>query len=239
MNIVVGGASGIGAAVAAVLPGETIIGDRVGGDVHCDLTDSASLIRLASSVDHLDALVVTAGVSPATADAHAIFDVDLAGMARVLQAFESLVAPGSGAVCVASMAGHLGVWPATTIRQLDDPLSTPDAGLTSDPSTAYMLAKLGVIRLVRRTAPEWGRRGARIVSVSPGVVETPMGNLESAGTGGTAEIAHGSALGRIGQPEELAAVIAFLCSDQASYITGTDILVDGGAVAAIERQDGG
>jgi NAD(P)-dependent dehydrogenase (short-subunit alcohol dehydrogenase family) len=231
MNVVIGGASGIGTAVAAVLTGETLVADRDGGSVHCDLTDPASLARLAGVVDHLDALVVTAGVSPAMADARTIFDVDLAGMARVLQAFDGLVSAGSVAVCVASMAGHLGAWPADTLERLDDPLSTPDAGLTDDPGMAYVLAKLGVIRLVRRTAPGWGRRGGRIVSVSPGVVETPMGRLEMASTGGTSEMASGCALGRIGRAEEVAAVIRFLCSEQASYLTGTDVLVDGGAVA--------
>ena len=234
MNVVIGGASGIGAAVAAILPGETLVADRKGGDVHCDLTDGASLVALATMMDSLDALVVTAGVSPAMADARTIFDVDLAGTARVLQAFDSLVVSGSVAVCIASMAGHLGgPWPDETLEQLDAPLSSPDAGLTDDPGFAYLLAKLGVMRLVRRTSLVWGGRGARILSVSPGVVDTPMGRAEVDSTSGAAELARGSALGRMGRPEELAAVIAFLCSDQASYMTGTDILVDGGAVAAL------
>jgi NAD(P)-dependent dehydrogenase (short-subunit alcohol dehydrogenase family) len=234
MNVVIGGASGIGAAVAAVLPGETMVADREGGDVHCDLADLPSLLAVATMVDHLEALVVTAGLSPVMADARTIFDVDLAGTARVLEAFDSRVGEGSVAVCVASMAGHLGgPWPDATIAQLDDPLRSPDAGLTDDPGFAYLLAKLGVMRLVRRTAPEWGGRGARILSVSPGVVDTPMGRLEVEGTGGAADLASGSALGRLARPEELATVIAFLCSDGASYMTGTDILVDGGAVAAL------
>jgi NAD(P)-dependent dehydrogenase (short-subunit alcohol dehydrogenase family) len=231
MNVVIGGASGIGAAVSAVLPGRTLVADRVGGDVTCDLTDASSIRTLADQVDDLDLLVVTAGVSPAMADARTIFDVDLAGMDRVLSAFDHLVRPGVVAVCVASMAGHLGDWPEETIAALDDPLTSPDAGLTDDPGTAYLLAKLGVLRLIRRTAPSWGQRGARIVSVSPGVINTPMGQLELSDTEGTAAMAESCALGRMGRPEEVAAVIRFLCSDDASYITGTDILVDGGAVA--------
>lgn len=231
MNVVIGGTSGIGAAVAATLPGETLIADRNGGAVHCDLTDPPSLAGLAGMVDHLDALVVTAGVSPSMTDARTIFDVDLAGMARVLQAFDGVVTAGSVAVCVASMAGHFGAWPDEVLEKLDDPLGTPVAGLTDDPGIAYVLAKLGVIRLVERMAPEWGRRGARIVSVSPGVVETPMGRLEVASGEGTSEFVTGCALGRIGQAEEVAAVIRFLCSAEASYVTGSDVLVDGGAVA--------
>ena len=233
MNVVIGGASGIGAFVANMLPGGALIGDSAGGDVICDLSDMQSLVELVNHVDHLEALVVTAGVSPAMADARTIFDVDLAGMARVLQAFDDLVGVGSVAVCVASMAGHLGVWSAETLAAIDHPLTSPDAGLTDDPATAYILAKMGVIRLVQREAPRWGRRGARIISVSPGVTETPMGALELSHTGGTKEVVAASALGRAGHPEELASVISFLCSPGASYVTGTDVLVDGGAVAAL------
>ena len=76
--------------------------------------------------------------------------------------------------------------------------------------------------------------GARIVSVSPGVVATPMGELEMAAGQGAAEMAAMSAVGRAGRPEELAAVIGFLCSPAASYVTGTDVLVDGGTVAAVQ-----
>jgi NAD(P)-dependent dehydrogenase (short-subunit alcohol dehydrogenase family) len=234
MNVVIGGASGIGAATVALLSGETLTADRVGADAYCDLSDPVSLFDLSKLVDRLDALVVTAGVSPAMADARTIFDVDLAGMARVLTAFDGLVTSGTVAVCVASMAGHLGTWPDEILQALDDPLGTPDAGLTDDSSTAYILAKLGVTRLVRRTSLEWGPRGARILSVSPGVINTPMGKLEFAKTAGTAEIAEGSALGRKGSAEEVAAVISFLCSASASFMTGADVLVDGGAVASLD-----
>jgi NAD(P)-dependent dehydrogenase (short-subunit alcohol dehydrogenase family) len=233
MNVVIGGGSGIGQAVAKILSGRTVVADRAGTAIKCDLTDASSLTSLARDVDELDALVVTAGVSPAMTDARTIFDVDLAGVARVLDAFDHLVRPGVVAVCVASMAGHLGSWTDETLQALDEPLSCIDAGLTDDPATAYMLAKLGVLRLVRRTARSWGARGARIVSVSPGVIDTPMGRLELADTEGTRAMVDASALGRAGRADEIASVIRFLCSDDASYITGTDVLVDGGSVASL------
>lgn len=223
----------MGEAVASVLPGRTLIADRAGGEVQCDITDPSSLAALATHVDELHALVITAGVSPAMADARTIFDVDLAGTARVLAAFDHLVRPGVVAVCVASMAGHIGDWGNEVLQALDDPLTSPDAKLTDDPGTAYMLAKLGVLRLVRRTAPSWGKRGARIVSVSPGVIDTPMGRLEMESTQEAPAIVESCCLGRMGRPMDIALAIRFLCSAEAGYITGTDLLVDGGSVAVL------
>jgi len=233
MNVVIGGASGIGAAVAAMLPGETLVADRAGGEVDCDVTDRASLDAVVGLVDRLDALVVTAGLSPALAGADAIMAVNLAGTANVLDAFDPLIGEGTVVVLLASMAGHMGQYPAEVLSALDDPATAPGAGLTDDAATAYMMSKLGVIRLVRRTAGSYGGRGARIVSVSPGVVDTPMGKKEFASGNGTAETAAAGAFGRQARPEELAEVIAFVCSPKASFVTGVDWLVDGGAVAAL------
>jgi NAD(P)-dependent dehydrogenase (short-subunit alcohol dehydrogenase family) len=234
VHVVIGGGSGIGAAVVPLLDGPTLVADRVGTEVACDLTDRASLEAVRDQVDRLDALVVTAGVSPTMADARTILDVDLVGMARVLDVFDPLVAEGTVAVCIASMAAHLVDLPPETMAVLDDPTDEAAVtGLTDDPNMAYVFAKQGVHRLVRRLAAPWGARGARIVSVSPGVVATPMGEAEMASGNGTTEMAEASALGRAAQADELAAAIAFLCSPAASYITGTDLLVDGGTVSAL------
>jgi len=233
MNVVIGGGSGIGAAVVPILSGSTLVADRVGTEVVCDVTDPASVAALVARVDRLDALVVTAGVSPVQADARTVFAVDLVGMARVLETFDPLVGPGTVAVCIASMAGHLLEPPPETLAALDDPLSGAVFELADDSAHAYVLAKRGVLRMVRRLAVPWGRRGGRILSVSPGVVATPMGNAEMESGRGAAAIAAASALGRPAHPEELASVIAFLCSEGASYMTGCDVLVDGGSVVAL------
>ncbi len=234
MHVIIGGGSGIGAAVVPVLAGEVLVADRIGGDVFCDLTDASSIVALVERVDRLDTLVVTAGVSPSMADARAILEIDLVGMARVLDAFEPLVAAGTVAVCVASMAAHMATPPPEVLEVLDRPRDVEAVtSLTDDPGLAYLYAKHGVVRLVRHLAGPWGARGGRIVSVSPGVVDTPMGELELASGNGTDQMAAASALGRVARPDEIAAVIGFLCSDAASYVTGTDVLVDGGTVAAV------
>ena len=234
MNVVIGGASGIGAEVASRLPGRTLVADRSGGEVECDITDPASIGELVAKVDQLDALVLTAGLSPSLAVGRAILDVNLVGAARVVEAFDPLVREGTVAVLTASMAGHLaGDVDAETLAVLDDPLGGAAATLDADAPTAYGWSKLGVRRLVRRTAAAWGDRGARIVSVSPGVVDTPMGRSEIASGNGTDIMVTLSAMGRAARPEEIASVVAFLCSDGASYVTGCDWLVDGGSCAAL------
>jgi NAD(P)-dependent dehydrogenase (short-subunit alcohol dehydrogenase family) len=126
------------------------------------------------------------------------------------------------------------------ISALDDPLSDrffegfAALGVDPDePQFAYPMSKCGVIRMVRRLAPSWGARGARILSVSPGINDTPMNRLDEVRNPIMAEIIKNSPLGRRGRPEEVASVVAFLTSAGASYMTGSDVLIDGGMVASI------
>jgi NAD(P)-dependent dehydrogenase (short-subunit alcohol dehydrogenase family) len=104
-------------------------------------------------------------------------------------------------------------------------------GLLDHSGLAYAVAKRGVVRLVERRARAWGEAGARLVSLSPGIIDTPMGRLEWDNQPVMADMVATSAAQREGRPEEIAAVVEFLVSDAASFVSGTDFLVDGGVVA--------
>ncbi|MFM8303031.1 MAG: SDR family oxidoreductase, partial [Actinomycetota bacterium] len=103
-----------------------------------------------------------------------------------------------------------------------------------DPGVAYAYAKRGVQRLVRRTAIAWGPAGGRINSMSPGLIDTPMGRQEFSQQPAMATMLERTPLGRQGRADELAAVVAFLCGPEASYVSGSDVLVDGGCTAGVE-----
>jgi NAD(P)-dependent dehydrogenase (short-subunit alcohol dehydrogenase family) len=254
-NVVVGGAAGMGAEVARLLAprGRLIVADRDGdGATHLaaelggeaegmafDLTNPRNVASLVESTGELGALVVTAGLSPSMAEGRRIYDVNLIALASLLTAVEPTLVPGSVAVCFASMAGHMMPPSAEVDAILDDPASPTFfdqlAALGLDPDVsefAYAISKAGVMRLVRRRAKQWGTRGARLLSLSPGIIDTGMGRLENDNQPMMADLLRDSALGRMAAPEEVAKVAVFLTSDDASFMTGTDVLVDGGAIAA-------
>ena len=107
-----------------------------------------------------------------------------------------------------------------------------------DPGMAYVWAKRGVRRLVQQEAVRLGPAGARICSISPGIIDTPQGRQESAQQPTMAMMVEHTPLGREGRADELAAVVAFLLSDEASFMSGVDVLVDGGVCAALRGPSG-
>lgn len=260
LRIIVGAGSGIGAAVAARLAdtGPLLladvragalaeVADRLPGDVStaiCDISDPSDVQALLKAADESArppaAVVITAGLSPSMAGGRRIHDVNLIGTERLICGFEALAGSGTACVVLASMAGRM----IPTDENIDQILSKPladsffdqldSAGLDSDDSEiAYAVSKRGVQLSARRHASGWGARGARLVSVSPGIIGTAMGRQEAAGQPAMVDLLRASALERMGDADEVAAVVEFLVSDAASYVTGTDLLVDGGTVAAM------
>lgn len=262
--IVVTGVGGMGAAVARrigsgatvvladfdeqLLATESAALTTLGYDVIAravDVSDKESvgaLADVAAGAGPVVAVVHTAGLSPVQASVEAILHVDLLGTALMLDAFGAVIGAGGAGVFIASMAGTMASLDPVVEQRLattptDELLGLPELApdAIGDPATAYVVAKRANQVRVAAASPAWGRRGARVNSLSPGVIATPMGNAELGGPSGEvmrAMIA-GSGTGRVGTPEDIAGVVDFLVGRDAGYITGTDVLVDGGVVASL------
>jgi NAD(P)-dependent dehydrogenase (short-subunit alcohol dehydrogenase family) len=197
------------------------------------------LAELAASLGAVTQVAHTAGLSPTQASAEAILAVDLLGTALVLQEFGEVIAPGGAGVVIASMAGHL--FPPLSAEQVRALAHNPVGELLqlefisqlTNPGIAYAIAKQANHIRVQAASAQWGRRGARINSISPGVISTPMGQQELASESGDAmrAMVAVSGTGRFGTPDDIAAATAFLLGPDATFITGTDLLVDGGVTA--------
>jgi NAD(P)-dependent dehydrogenase (short-subunit alcohol dehydrogenase family) len=214
----------------------------VAGDVSKP-EDVARMLDAAARLGRLVAVAHAAGVSPTMADWRRILDVDLCGTARLAEAVRPALAAGGALVCFASIAGHLIPVPAEVLALLDAPLA-PDFLAKLEPllarggsALAYGFAKRGVIRLGERLAPAFGAGGARIVSVSPGLIlDTPQGQQELAQQPAMRTMLERTPLARGGRAEDVAAVVEWLCfSPGAAFLTGTDLRVDGGVTAALQH----
>jgi len=203
----------------------------------------AELARLAAASGRVSNVVHTAGLSPEQASAEKILAVDLAGVAITLEEFGRVIEPGGSGVVIASMAAHmyppfepdverqLATAPADELLRLE--ACSPERITSSQ--LAYPFAKRANLIRVAAAATSWGQRGARINSISPGVISTAMGRGELAGGSGQfmLQMVEASGTGRIGTPDDIAAAAEFLLGPSASFLTGIDLLVDGGVIAAM------
>ena len=201
-----------------------------------------ALVETATARGDITGLIHAAGVSPSQAPVEAILAVDLYGTAVVLEEFGNVIAPGGAGVVIASQSGHrlgaltpeqnnaLATTPADELLQL--PMLQP--GQVSDTLHAYQLAKRGNALRVMAEAVRWAKRGARVNTISPGIIITPLAIDELTGPRGEGyrRMIELSPVGRAGTPDEVAAVAALLMGPDGGFITGSDILMDGGVTAS-------
>lgn len=204
-----------------------------------DADSVAALVEHAASLGAVTHVIHAAGVSPVQASAQAIVAVDVVGTALVLEEFGRLVAPGGAGIVIASQAGYmLPPLDEATSRALARTPARELAGLPAlasitDSGHAYSMAKRANILRVQAAALTWGDRGARVNSISPGIIMTPLARDEMSGPGaaGYRAMLEASPAKRVGTPDEIGQAAAFMMG--ATFLTGADLLIDGGVIAAI------
>jgi NAD(P)-dependent dehydrogenase (short-subunit alcohol dehydrogenase family) len=200
------------------------------------------LVETATGLGNITGLIHAAGVSPSQASPAMILKVDLYGTALVLQEFGNVIARGGAGVVIASQSGHR--LPPLTVEQNEALATTPVEQLLAlpflqpdqvrDSLHAYQLSKRGNSLRVMAEAVRWGKRGARLNTISPGIIMTPLANDELTGPRGVGyrRMIELSAAGRAGTPDEVGTVGALLMGSDGGFITGSDFLMDGGVTAA-------
>jgi NAD(P)-dependent dehydrogenase (short-subunit alcohol dehydrogenase family) len=201
-----------------------------------------ALVETAAGLGEVTGLIHAAGVSPSQASPATILKVDLFGTALVLEEFGHVIARGGSGVVIASQSGHR--LPALTIEQnkalattaVDELLHLPflQPEVVKDSLHAYQISKRGNSLRVMAEAVRWGRRGARINTISPGIIITPLARDELTGPRGAGyrRMIELSAAGRAGTPDEVGNVAALLMGPDGGFITGSDFLMDGGVTAS-------
>lgn len=201
-----------------------------------------ALVDKATAIGTITGVIHAAGVSPSQATPATILKVDLYGTALVLEEFGNVITHGGAAIVISSQSGHrlpaltseqnkaLAITPADELLSL--PMLQPDQ--VTDPLRAYQISKRGNSLRVMAEAVRWGKRGARVNTISPGIIFTPLARDELNGPRGEGyrRMIKLSAAGRGGTPDEVGAVGALLMGPDGTFITGSDFLMDGGVTAA-------
>ena len=186
--------------------------------------------------------VDTAGASPNQANPEHIVDLDMVGTGYAVDAFGEVMAEGGAGLIISSQAAYMYPIPNDVEVQL---VRTPTDILKNVPfikdvamqnsGLAYMIAKrMNHLQAQRAAATSWRQRRARINTISPGIIVTPLAYDEFNANGeGYQRMIDASAAQRVGTSDEIAEAAAFLLGEHARFITGTDLLIDGGVIAAI------
>jgi NAD(P)-dependent dehydrogenase (short-subunit alcohol dehydrogenase family) len=221
---------------------------NVGYEVSVAAVDASSreavhaLVQKATGLGDVTGLIHAAGVSPTQASPATILKVDLYGTALVLEEFGNVIARGGAGVVIASQSGHR--LPPLTVDQNKALATTPVEELLSlpflqpeqvkDSLHAYQISKRGNSLRVMAEAVRWGKRGARVNTISPGIIVTPLAQDELNGPRGAGyrRMIEVCAAGRAGTPDEVGTVGALLMGSDGGFITGSDFLMDGGVTAA-------
>lgn len=221
---------------------------NAGFDVTATIVDVSSrdsvlaLVNTVTEKGNVTGLIHAAGVSPSQAPPEAILAIDLYGTAVVLEEFGKVIARGGAGVVIGSQSGHrlgaltpeqnmaLATVPADDLLKLA--MLQPDQ--VTDTLHAYQLAKRGNALRVMAEAVRWARRGARLNSISPGIIITPLAADELSGPRSDSyrRMLEQSPAGRAGTPDEVATVAALLLGPDGAFITGSDVLMDGGVTAS-------
>lgn len=220
---------------------------RAGGEAEafsCDVSDRESCFALAkhaAECGEVKAVLHIAGLSPHMGDAEKILRGNALGTVNINDAFYEVMVPGGCVIDTSSMSAYLApqfVMPkgayrlARTDREKFIKKLVARAGIApkdARPGLAYAISKHFVIWFAKTDAARFGEKNVRCLSVTPGNFDTPMGALES----GQADVFKKySALKRNGKPEEIAALFALLLDERLGFLTGADILMDGGVVAS-------
>jgi NAD(P)-dependent dehydrogenase (short-subunit alcohol dehydrogenase family) len=200
-----------------------------------------ALIERATAIGPVMGMIHAAGVSPSQAAPATILRVDLYGTAVLLEELGAVIGAGGAGVVIASQSGHrlpaltpeqnkaLALTPADQLLAL--PMLQPER--VTDPLNAYQISKRGNSLRVMAEAVRWGKRGARLNTISPGIIMTPLANDELSGPRGAGyrRMIELSVARRAGTPDEVGNVAALLMGPEGSFITGSDFLMDGGVTA--------
>ena len=209
----------------------------------CDLGSKENILKLvefATSKGDVMNVVNAAGVSPSQAPVAEILRVDLYGTSVLLEEFGKVIAEGGSGVIISSQSGHrLPALPqeqnnALAMTPVDELLELPFLKAIDDTLKAYQYSKSCNVLRVMYVATCWGRRGATINSISPGIIITPLANDELRGPrkDGYLKMIEGMPARRAGTPDEVGDLAEFLMSSRGRFISGADFLIDGGCTAS-------